>query len=118
MRNPKYSLDAALAASAAAYRINGAYLKYDQVATDSDGVPKPSNKTLMMEMLTTKPEMVTDADRAAAADIRRYFRRFVFALLSGDRVSPYERTIADFIDNDETKSWLELGIIASLPQAW
>lgn len=118
MRNVKYPMDAALSAALAAQRINGAYIKWDGVTVDENDKLKHSNKVLMMQALTTNPEMVNDEDRAAAGELRRYFRRYVFALLSGDRVSPYERSIADFIDNEETRSPLELGIIASLPQAW
>lgn len=117
-RTISYPMDAAFAASTAAYRINGD--RYIKMATEGvvEGPRQRPNREIMIEALTTNPELVIDADRERGQEVRRYFRRVVFAMLSGQQVTSYQRTVADFIDNDTTRSALEIGVIASLPDAF
>jgi len=106
-----YPMADVFAASAMAYRVNGdQYLKYPGYCAW-----RP-NRDLMIEALTTMPENITDADRQRGDEIRRHFRRVLFTILSKDVVSSFDRSISEFLDNETTKSALEIAIIASLPK--
>lgn len=106
-----YPMTDVFAASAMAYRVNGdQYLKYP-----SFGSVRP-NWDLMVEALTSMPENITDADRQRGDEVRRHFRRVLFTILSKDVVSSFDRSISEFLDNETTRSALEIAIIASLPK--
>lgn len=117
-----YPILEALAASAAAYRINGGrYLKKDIPSTIWDQetqtqVPNPehalANKNLVLNGLTNG-ELVTEADQEQALELQRYFQGQVMLLLA-DRLSEFEIKMLTLVNTD-TVTPGDLGVIAYMP---
>jgi len=106
----QFPMDDVFAAAAMAQRIQGRYVKAGYGYGDVQ-----ANRDLMMASLTTAPQEITDADRERGVEVRKYFRRILFKMLSGAHISAFEKTIADIIDNETIKTSMEFGVIAALP---
>lgn len=106
-----FPIENAFAAAAAAQRINGAYIKYAEADAEN-------NRTIMHRALTSNPEYITDEDRKAGDDIRRYFKRVVFKILAGEPVNNFEQATATVVDLETTRNIIDIGLIASLPSVF
>jgi len=117
-----YPILEALAAAAAAYRINGGrYLKKDIPSTIWDQeiqtqVPNPehalANKNLVAKALADS-KLITEEDHQEALVLQRYFQGQVMLLLA-DRLSEFEIKMLTLVNTD-TVTPGDLGIIAYMP---
>lgn len=107
-----YPLNTVFAAAHYAHRTNGGYFKF----------PTPEvaviNRELMLRALRGEGHTPDAADEAAAHEMLRHFRTIAFRILGGDRVSPFEHTVAALIERTEISSNYDLAICASLPSVW
>jgi hypothetical protein len=112
----------ALAATCAAYRINGdQYLKYDVPSTIWDHethteVANPnkatSNKNLIVNALTNS-ELITEADHQQALLLEHYFKGKLMAFL-GEQLTDFENKMFTLATNEEVTP-RDVGIIAYMP---
>jgi hypothetical protein len=112
----------ALAAACAAYRINGGrYLKNDIPSTIWDyetrtQVPNPehalANKNLVIKMLMNG-KLITEADRAQAVVLQRYFQGLVMKLLA-EKLNAFETNMLT-LATGETVTPRDAGVIAYMP---
>lgn len=112
----------ALAATCAAYRINGeSYIKYDVASSIWDHetntmVPNPAkataNKNLVLTALANS-ELITEADHQQALLLQHYFQGKLMAFL-GDQLTDFENKMFTLATNEEV-SPKDVGIIAYMP---
>jgi hypothetical protein len=122
--NLRYTPEQVFAAAAAAHRINdGEYVKQGSTVADPDNGPyalKPNPKTpnsqLMLVILDDGPPP-TDEDVEMANIMLTHFRGLTIKLLSGKKLSDYERRALESATAPSIQ-WSDLGIIASLPSSW
>lgn len=113
----------------AAQRVNGSYIKESQAVYSDDGMYmylKQTNKMLML--VTAHPAIwtadpkdkpaaleVLSEDVALAEEIQKYFKRLMFAAISGE--NDFQTNINSFLNADgiETKNF---GYIACLPSVY
>jgi hypothetical protein len=112
-----------------AQRINGAYLKETEAVYSTDGMYLYSKQTNKMLMLVTahppiwtadpkeKPAAleVLPEDVALAEEIQKYFKRLMFAAISGD--NDFQTNINSFLNADSIES-KNFGYIACLPSVY
>jgi hypothetical protein len=112
--------DRAWAAAFAAQRINGRYIKQDELVTvrrgDSDE-PVPCNKELTMRILSAGSTQVTQEDLSNAELAREWFQGQLFALL-GDQLNDFMKKAAETAVKDIINLRQDMGILACLPQTW
>lgn len=130
----KFTMHQLLSFACAAQRINGEYIKnnemvIDRTDTTSDytkSVYKHANKTLMMVamgLITIKdtdehrPPLlrITPEDDALATEIQKYYRRLSFSVIKGD--DPFYTEI-NIILNAESVPLNKLGFVACLPSTF
>jgi hypothetical protein len=113
----------------AAQRVNGAYIKEDAPVYSEDGAFMYLKHANKMQMLCTiipanwtadpkdapMPLKVLAEDVALAEEIRKYFKRLLFAAIEGE--NDFQTNINSFLssDNIETKNF---GYIACLPSVY
>ena len=119
----KYSVENVWAAAMAAQRVNGEYLKEDQIKHNEDGssqLVKSRNRDVMMSFLSA-PDTIKDEDRAAGQECRKYLQNdLTFRALKGklnDFDSSVSRVVAIEGEFDSVQHRLELAVIACLPQS-
>jgi len=123
---PLFPMMQVLELACAAQRVNGAYIKEDEPVYSDDGKVmfyKKSNRGLIAytidppevshEVIT--PLEVTDEDREFAVDIKKYFRKLMFAAVEG---SSQFLTDVNSILNSEEVGTNKFGYIASLPKVY
>jgi len=106
----------------AAQRINGEYLKVPESVYASDGIfmyTKQANKTLMLYTLDdkmvipdTKVLKVEPEDIARAEEIRKYYKRLLFAAIEGE--NDFLTKVNSILSSDTVKE-NEFGWVACLP---
>ena len=120
----KYAMEHVWAAAAAAQRVNGSYLKVDQVICDEETqtsqVVKRRNRDVMMEFVLN-PDLLTDADREQGKQVRHFHTNDItFRALKG-RLTDFDQAVGRVLAvEDQFDSALhryELAIVASLPAA-
>ena len=117
-----YPTQQVLELACAAQRINGEYLKVPEAVYADDGVymyTKQANKTLMLYTLDdkmvipdTKALKVEPEDVARAEEIRKYYKRLVFAAIDGENEF---LTKVNSILGSDTVQENEFGWVACLP---
>ena len=129
MSKKEFPTQQVLELACAAQRVNSAYLKEEETVWADDGVFMYSKKTNKMLMLCTiiptnwtadpkdapMPLKVLAEDVALAEEIRKYFKRLLFAAIEGE--NDFQTNINSFLssDNIETKNF---GYIACLPSVY
>jgi len=127
----EYSMQTVLELACAAQRINKEYVKEIQPVYADDNVLmyyKQSNKVCMLHTLgevklnkDTDPKMVptvlnvTMEDHELANEIKKYYRRLVFAAIAGDNEF---QTEVNSLLNSETIPTNKFGFIACLPSVY
>lgn len=110
-----FQADEVWAAAAAAYRINGEYVKAVPRWATPDPNAKTSNRNIILELLDN-PAGITHSDREQGSDTRRYYQSLTFKILQNRRISDYERNAMKVSEKDEIEpDGLDLNLIASLP---
>jgi hypothetical protein len=122
----EFSTQQVLELACAAQRINNGYLKESDPVYAVDGqwvYNRQSNKMLMLCTLDPAfwkdnpadcpmPIKTTDEDVARAEEIRKYYRKLVFAAIEGE--NDFLTTINSILSNDTVKSNM-FGYVACLP---
>ena len=122
MQPKEFPTQQVLELACAAQRINGEYLKVPEGVYADDGVymyTKQANKTLMLYTLDnkmvipdTKVLKVEPEDVARAEEIRKYYKRLVFAAIEGE--NEFLTKVNSLLGSDTVKE-NEFGWIACLP---
>jgi hypothetical protein len=100
------------AASCAAQRINGAYIK--QVPVDQKG---DTNRQIV-DMFLGQPDLIQQADRDLAEKVRTYYKGFTFKILKGIKLSDFDNTAMVIANRDVIESNYDLAVICSLPSCY
>jgi hypothetical protein len=120
---PVYSVADVFAAACAAYRINGEYLKNDDVTYYDDGheyshkVNRLANKTLVHKFLKGELGMSLE-DHEQGDKVMQYCRGLTFKLLTDKRLSDFEQTMLAIVEKSTTDSNYDIAVVASLPASY
>lgn len=117
---PVYSVADVFAAAAAAHRMNGSYLKSDDITFHENGghtVNKIANKTLVHQFLKGELGM-TLQDHEMGDKVMQYCRSLTFKLLSDKRLSDFEATMLTIVEKSTTDSNYDIAVVASLPASY
>jgi hypothetical protein len=117
---PTYNVADVFAAACAAYRVNGAYLKQDEITFHENGghtVDKVANKTLVHQFLKGEFD-VRDEDREMGEKVRQHCSGLTFKIISGKTLSDFEQAMLSIADKETTNSNYDIAVIASLPASY
>lgn len=117
---PVYSVADVFAAAAAAHRMNGSYLKSDDITFHEDGghtVNKIANKTLVHQFLKGELGMSLE-DHEMGDKVMQYCRSLTFKLLSDKRLSDFEQAMLTIVEKSTTDSNYDIAVVASLPASY
>ena len=108
----------AWAAAVAAQRINGGYRKQGDYAVDADNKPIPSNKEVMLALLTAPGnDLVTEEDMEQGKQAREWFQGQLFNLLGGT-LNEFMQKAAEVAVKEEINLRMDSGMVACLPATW
>lgn len=117
---PVYNVADVFAAACAAFRINGSYIKQDEVTYHDDGghtVDKIANKTLVHQFLQGKFD-IRDEDREMGDKVRQYCSGLTFKIITGKTLSDFEQAMITIADKETTDSNYDIAVVASLPASY
>ena len=120
---PVYSVADVFAAACAAQRINGEYLKTDDITYHDDGheyshtVNRVANKTLVHQFLKGDLGMTLE-DHEMGDKVMQYCRGLTFKLLTDKRLSDFEQTMLTIVEKSTTDSNYDIAVVASLPASY
>lgn len=117
---PVYNISDVFAAACAAHRVNGAYLKTDEITYTEDGdirIDRVANKTLTHKFLKGEFD-IRDEDREQAEKVMNFCRGLTFKLLSDKRLSEFEINMLAIVEKETTDSNYEIAIVSSLPASY
>lgn len=118
----RLATDLVWAAACAAQRVNGEYVKVDQVIWDEGSqtsrVTKRRNRDVMAEFLIN-PDQITEADREQGRAVQAFVRNDItFRALKG-RLTDFDQAVSRVLavesEFDTVQHRYELAIVASLP---
>ena len=120
---PVYSIDDVFAAACAAHRINGEYLKSDDITVYEDGheyshkVNRVANKTLVHQFLKGELGMTLE-DHAMGEKVRQHCNGLSFKIITGKSLSDFEQAMLSIADKETTDSNYDIAVVASLPASY
>lgn len=117
---PVYNIADVFAAAAAAYRVNGEYLKQDVVTFHDNGghtVDKIANKTLVHQFLKGAFDL-RDEDREMGEKVRQHCNGLSFKIITGKTLSDFEQAMLTIADKETTDSNYDIAVVASLPASY
>jgi hypothetical protein len=120
---PTYNVTDVFAAACAAQRINGEYLKNDDITYYDDGheyshkVNRVANKTLVHQFLKGELGMSLE-DHEMGDKVMQYCRGLTFKLLTDKRLSDFEQTMLTIVEKSTTDSNYDIAVVASLPASY
>lgn len=120
---PVYSIADVFAAACAAQRVNGEYLKSDDITYYDDGheythkVNRVANKTLVHQFLKGELGMSLE-DHEMGDKVMQYCRGLTFKLLTDKRLSDFEQTMLTIVEKSTTDSNYDIAVVASLPASY
>jgi len=117
---PTYNVADVFAAASAAYRINGSYLKQDEVTfyeNDIHTVDKIANKTLVHQFLKGAFDL-RDEDREMGEKVRQHCNGLSFKIITGKTLSEFEQAMLTIADKETTDSNYDIAVVASLPASY
>lgn len=117
---PVYNVADVFAAAAAAYRVNGEYLKQDVVTFHDNGghtVDKIANKTLVHQFLKGAFDL-RDEDREMGEKVRQHCNGLSFKIITGKTLSDFEQAMLTIADKETTDSNYDIAVVASLPASY
>jgi hypothetical protein len=129
MSKKEFPTQQVLELACAAQRINGAYIKEDAPVYSEDGAFMYLKHTNKMQMLCTlepaiwtadpkdapMPLKVLPEDTAQAEEIRKYFKRLLFAAIEGE--NDFQTNINSILSSDTVKQ-NQFGYVACLPSVY
>lgn len=117
---PTYNVADVFAAASAAYRINGLYIKQDEITFHEGGghtVDKIANKTLVHQFLKGAFDL-RDEDREMGERVRQHCNGLSFKIITGKTLSEFEQAILSVADKETTDSNYDIAVVASLPASY
>ena len=117
---PTYNVSDVFAAASAAYRINGSYLKSDDITFHENGnhtVDKLANKTLVHQFLKGAFDL-RDEDREMGEKVRQHCNGLSFKIITGKTLSEFEQAMLSVADKETTDSNYDIAVVASLPASY
>jgi hypothetical protein len=118
-KSNQYDGSLAFAAACAAYTVLGnKYVKAGAWSNEPDGSVRPvqSNRDMIQNLLAN-PDRITQADRDMAELVLKYYRGFMFKIVSGVALNEFDSK-ALALANSQTISERDLGVLAYLPQGY
>jgi len=112
-----YNADAVWAASCAAQRINGAYVKLSMISESDPEMDRKSNRQII-ESLMTDATPITDEDREQGKKVRKYYQALTFKILKGIKLSEFDNTAMLISNRDIINDNYDVAVIASLPSCY
>jgi len=117
---PSITVLDALAASAAAHRINNGYTRnpyYTGVVSDNDSISvKKSNRELMLDYLSDKTHIL-DEDYELAKKIKFYFDKKIFKILDDSIMDNYTQSVMKILSKKGI-IMADVSILASVPESY
>lgn len=117
---PTYNVADVFAAACAAFRINGSYIKQDEVTFHDNGghtVDKIANKTLVHQFLKGAFDL-RDEDREMGEKVRQHCSGLSFKIITGKTLSEFEQAMLSIADKETTDSNYDIAVVASLPTSY
>jgi hypothetical protein len=117
---PTYNVADVFAAACAAFRINGSYIKQDEVTFHENGnhtVDKIANKTLVHQFLKGAFDL-RDEDREMGEKVRQHCNGLSFKIITGKTLSEFEQAMLTIADKETTDSNYDIAVVASLPASY
>ena len=120
---PVYNVADVFAAACAAQRINGEYLKTDDITVYDDDheyshkVNRVANKKLVHQFLKGELGMTLE-DHELGDKVMQYCRGLTFKLLTDKRLSDFEATMLSIVEKSTTDSNSDIAVVASLPASY
>lgn len=117
---PTYNVSDVFAAASAAYRINGSYLKSDDITFHENGghtINKLANKTLVHQFLKGAFDL-RDEDREMGEKVRQHCNGLSFKIITGKTLSEFEQAMLSVADKETTDSNYDIAVVASLPASY
>ena len=117
---PTYNVADVFASACAAFRINGSYLKQDEVTFHENGnhtVDKIANKTLVHQFLKGAFDL-RDEDREMGEKVRQHCNGLSFKIITGKTLSEFEQAMLTIADKETTDSNYDIAVVASLPASY
>ena len=117
---PTYNITDVFAAACAAFRINGSYIKQDEVTYHESGshtVDKIANKTLVHQFLKGAFDL-RDEDREMGEKVRQHCNGLSFKIITGKTLSEFEQAMLTIADKETTDSNYDIAVVASLPASY
>ena len=117
---PTYNITDVFAAACAAFRINGSYIKQDEVTYYESGghtVDKIANKTLVHQFLKGAFDL-RDEDREMGEKVRQHCNGLSFKIITGKTLSEFEQAMLTIADKETTDSNYDIAVVASLPASY
>ena len=117
---PTYNITDVFAAACAAFRINGSYIKQDEVTYHDSGshtVDKIANKTLVHQFLKGAFDL-RDEDREMGEKVRQHCNGLSFKIITGKTLSEFEQAMLTIADKETTDSNYDIAVVASLPASY
>lgn len=102
------------AASCAAQRINGSYVKYVDVVE----TPKLETNRQIMDRLLADTSLITEADREQGELVRKYYKGLTFKILQGKKLNDFDNTAMVIANRDVIENTYDVAVIASLPSCY
>jgi hypothetical protein len=129
MSKKEYPTQQVLELACAAQRVNGAYIKESNTVFADDGVAVYTQQTNKMMMLCTldpaiwtadpkdapMPLKVLAEDVTLAEEIKKYFKRLLFAAIEGE--NDFQTNINSILSGEEVKQ-NQFGYVACLPSVY
>jgi len=117
---PTYNVADVFAAASAAYRINGSYLKSDDITFHENGdhtINNLANKTLVHQFLKGAFDICGE-DREMGEKVRQYCNGLSFNIITGKTLSEFEQAMLSVADKETTDSNYDIAVVASLPASY
>lgn len=108
-----FNTDDVFAASAAAFRINGSYVK-----AIAPGIEGQKTNRMIVEELLADPTKIGAEDREQGEIVRRYYKAFTFKVIEGKSLNDFTKTAMMVADRDVVTSRYDLAVIVSLPASY
>lgn len=117
---PSFETATVFASACAAHRVNGGYIKQDQVTFHDEGgytVEKTANKKLIHQFLSGDFD-ITDADRAMGEKVRQHCHGLSFKIITGTTLNDFELAMLRIAETETLNSNYDLAVVASLPATY
>jgi hypothetical protein len=129
MSKREFPTQQVLELACAAQRVNGEYLKESEGVYSSDGVYMYTKQTNKMQMLCTllpnnwtadpkdapMPLKILQEDIDQAVEIKKYFRKFMFAAIQGE--NDFQTNVNAILSNENVQT-NQFGYVACLPSVY